>query len=98
MVENEKKEKNMESNALVSSSLVDDRSKPISPIEEKLLSVLSRGALTRDQLVQKLSIPRTTIYDGLKLLIGKNEVMKYPLYDSARSRGRPVVMFSLLEK
>ncbi|MBN2154157.1 MAG: hypothetical protein JW839_22065 [Candidatus Lokiarchaeota archaeon] len=44
-----------------------------------------------------MSIPRTTIYDGLKKLIMRNEVKKYPLYQAERSRGRPQVMFSLLD-
>ncbi|NMC05606.1 MAG: hypothetical protein GYA24_10355 [Candidatus Lokiarchaeota archaeon] len=44
-----------------------------------------------------MAIPRTTIYDGLKKLIMRNEVKKYPVYQTERSRGRPQVLFSLLE-
>ena len=88
----------MESNSHVSSSLSDERSKSISPIEERLLSILKNGGpLTRDQLVKKMDVPRTTIYDGLKKLIMRNEVRKYPFYQAERSRGRPQVMFSLLD-
>jgi predicted ArsR family transcriptional regulator len=88
----------MESNSLVSSTLSDERSKSISPIEERLISILKDGGpLTRDQLVTKMAVPRTTIYDGLKKLIQRNEVKKYPFYQTERSRGRPQVMFSLLD-
>lgn len=88
----------MDSNSHVSSTLSDERTRSVSPIEERLLSILRDGGpLTRDQLVKKMSIPRTTIYDGLKKLIMRNEVKKYPLYQAERSRGRPQVMFSLLD-
>ncbi len=86
----------MESNSQV--LLTDEKSKAISPIEERLLSILRNGGpLTRDQLVKKMAIPRTTIYDGLKKLIVRNEVKKYPFYQAERSRGRPQVLFSLLD-
>jgi predicted ArsR family transcriptional regulator len=88
----------MESNSLVSSSLSDERSKSISPIEERLISILKDGGpLTRDQLVKKMAIPRTTIYDGLKKLITRNEIKKFPFYQTDRSRGRPQILFSLLD-
>ncbi|MEX2683143.1 MAG: helix-turn-helix domain-containing protein [Candidatus Sigynarchaeota archaeon] len=88
----------MESDSHVSSSLSNERSKSISPIEAQLISVLKEGGpLTRDQLVKKLSIPRTTIYDGLKKLMQRNEVKKYPFYQPERARGRPQVLFSLLD-
>nr|MDO8113935.1 helix-turn-helix domain-containing protein [Candidatus Sigynarchaeota archaeon] len=88
----------MESNSLNLSSEKDDmKLKSISPIEEKLLVVLKEGPLTRDQLVKKLAVPRTTIYDGLKKLIVRNEVKKYPLFATERSRGRPQVLFTILD-
>lgn len=71
--------------------------KSISAIEDKLLGVLHEGPLTRDQLVRKLKVPRTTIYDGIKKLITRNEVKKYPVFATERSRGRPQVLFSLLD-
>jgi len=90
--------KPMESNSLVSSSLSDEKSKSISPIEERIISLLKdSGPLTRDQMVKKMEIPRTTIYDGLKKLIIRNEVKKYPWYVTERSRGRPLVLFCLLD-
>ena len=88
----------MESNSLNSSSLMDDKLKSISPIEERLISLLKDGGpLTRDQLVKKMAVPRTTIYDGLKKLITRNEVKKYPFYQTERSRGRPQILFSILD-
>ncbi|MEX2718693.1 MAG: helix-turn-helix domain-containing protein [Candidatus Sigynarchaeota archaeon] len=70
----------------------------LSPVEARLISVLKEGGpLTRDQLVKKLSIPRTTIYDGLKKLMQRDEVKKYPFYQAERARGRPRVLFSLLD-
>jgi predicted ArsR family transcriptional regulator len=70
----------------------------IKPIEDKLLGVLKEGPLTRNQLCQKLDMPRTTIYDGLKTLIRRNEVKKYPVFATERSRGRPQVLFALLDE
>jgi predicted ArsR family transcriptional regulator len=75
-----------------------EKGKLISPIEERLISILKDGGpLTRDQLVKKMDVPRTTIFDGLKKLIQRDEVKKYPFYETQRSRGRPQVMFSLLD-
>ncbi len=88
----------MESNVRNSSGFSDDKIKSISPIEERLIALLKDGGpLTRDQLVKKMDVPRTTIYDGLKKLIMRNEVKKYPFYQAERSRGRPQVMFSVLD-
>ena len=75
----------------------DMKLKSISPTEEKLLVALKEGSLTRDQLVAKLGIARSTIYDSLKKLIARNEVKKYPLFATERSKGRPQVLFSLLD-
>jgi len=72
--------------------------KSLSPIEEQLLSVLKDGPQTRDELVKKMAIPRTTIYDGLKKLIVRNEVRKAPVYLVERNRGRPQVLFSILDE
>jgi predicted ArsR family transcriptional regulator len=69
----------------------------ISAIEEKLLGVLKAGPLTRDQLVQQLHVPRTTIYDGLKLLIAAGEVEKYPVFTENQGRGRPRMFFALYD-
>ncbi|MHA1793248.1 MAG: helix-turn-helix domain-containing protein [Promethearchaeota archaeon] len=65
------------------------------PLEEKLVDLLRKGPMTRGEMVKRLNIPRTTIYDGLKSLILRNEVKKYPLYHSKMKRGRPNVVFEL---
>ena len=67
-----------------------------SKLELRLLELLSKGALTRGEMVTKLGIPRSTIYDGLRGLIKRNEVEKYPLH--AQERGRPKVLFALVEE
>lgn len=76
----------------------EDGSISISPLEEQLIDILKEGPLSRDQMVQKLHIPRTTIYDGLKRLMMRGAVTKYPLYLEERGRGRPVVVFMLTDK
>ena len=73
------------------------RIKSFSPLEEKLIDVLKNGPLTRDEMVKKLAVPRTTVYDGLKKLIMRNEVRKNPVILNERSRGRPKVIFSLTD-
>lgn len=74
-----------------------ENSKPLMPLEDQLLDLLKEGPLTRDQLVKKLSMPRTTIYDGLKKLMSRNVVTKYPIYNTERVRGRPRIAFTILD-
>lgn len=81
----------------LSSDKSDLNIKSITPIEETLLGILKEGPSTRDQLCEKLGLPRTTVYDGLEKLIKRNKVMKYPIWATERSRGRPQVAFSLLD-
>ena len=89
---------NMESNTINLSSEKDAmKLKSLSAIEERLVAILKEGPQTRDQLVKKMAIPRTTIYDGLRKLIRRNEVKKYPLFATQQVRGRPVVLFSLFD-
>jgi predicted ArsR family transcriptional regulator len=88
----------MESNTInLSSDKEDMKLKSLSAIEERLVALLKEGPQTRDQLVKKMAIPRTTIYDGLRKLIMRNEVKKYPLFATDRSRGRPQVLFTLFD-
>ena len=63
-----------------------------------IIEALQAGPQTRDQLVQKLHAPRTTIYDPLRRLIKDGKVVKYPLFKTAQVRGRPQVLFSLMEE
>lgn len=69
----------------------------LSRLEMRLIGLLQAGAMTRDQMVQKLGIPRTTIYDGLRRLIQMNIVMRYPVPTLKRSKGRPRILFSLVD-
>ena len=68
---------------------------PLSSLEIKLKEILKGRALTRDQMVTILDIPRTTIYDGLKKLIVRGLVIKYPEFKPERSKGRPKILFAL---
>lgn len=56
-----------------------------------------RGETTRPTRKQTCLKYRTTIYDGLRKLIARNEVKKYPLFATERSRGRPQVLFALFD-
>lgn len=69
-----------------------------SPLMIELITVLRKeGAMTRDELVGYLNVPRTTIYDGLKKLIDMKEVEKYPFYKDGAGKGRPKILFSVIE-
>lgn len=75
------------------------------PLELDIIEMLQRGPATRDDLVKAiygvdhlpsgLVVKRTTIYDGLKKLLDKEKIRRYPKYEAERSRGRPLVMFAL---
>nr|MDO8110160.1 hypothetical protein [Candidatus Sigynarchaeota archaeon] len=74
-----------------------DKSRSISPIEERLIALLKDGGpLFREQLKRRMGIPRTTIFEGLKKLIARGEVKIFPFYSSEKlGRGRPLVLFCL---
>lgn len=80
----------------LSTPIIDIKDQPLMPIEESLLGVLKEGSYTRKQLVKRLGIPRTTIYDGLKKLIRRELASKSPLYVAEQHRGRPQVIFFLV--
>lgn len=64
------------------------------PLPDRLVKVLSKhGALTRDELVKSLKVPRTTIYDNLVKLIKQNKVAVEQ--EEANGIGRPRVYFKL---
>lgn len=89
----------MQVNLLVDNDIDDSvNNKDLSRLERRLIALLQKGALTRDQMVKKLGIPRTTIFDALKRLIVKERVKKYPLYCDERVRGRPKILFSLMDE
>lgn len=64
----------------------------------KLYDLLIQGGpMERDALVQKLAVPRTTVYDGLKHLEGMGLVKRFPFYHfGPMKRGRPRVMFGIV--
>ena len=60
-------------------------------------AIIKLGPSTRDTLVQKLQVARTTIYDRLKFLEQKGLVARRPIYHlGAMKRGRPWVEFYLV--
>lgn len=65
-------------------------------LDEQLLEVLKGNPMTRDQLVKKLGIPRTTIYDSLNKLKKKKIVKTYKKKERIEN-GRSLVYFGLLE-
>ncbi len=69
----------------------------LNPLQEDLVDILKKnGPLTRGQMVDMLSKPRTTIYDNLSGLINRDMVKKFSR--QVNTRGRPVVFFKLQEE
>jgi len=69
----------------------------LNPLQEDLVVILKKnGPLTRSQMVDMLSKPRTTIYDNLSGLINRDMVKKFSR--QVNTRGRPVVFFKLQEE
>lgn len=67
------------------------------PLRQDLIEALAQGPKTRGELVSETGYARTTIYDELKKMIEENEAKKYPLYTKNRTRGRPKVLFELVD-
>jgi len=60
-------------------------------------AIIHGGPSTRDTLVQKLQMPRTTIYDSIKFLEKLGLVARRPIYHfGPMKRGRPQVQFYLV--
>lgn len=75
---------------------IDSNSLKLNPLQTDLVSILKKnGALTRNQMVEKLNKPRTTIYDNLAALINRDMIKKFSR--QVNNRGRPVVFFKLKE-
>ena len=73
-----------------------EKIKELNLLQNSLIKTLNKnGPLTRDQMVELLNKPRTTIYDNLAVLINRNMVKKFSRQVNAR--GRPVVFFKLKE-
>lgn len=66
----------------------------MSETQKKLIVLLStNGDLTRKQLCKLMDLPRTTVYDNLKILKDKNIVSKYAKNNG--ERGRPQIFWKL---
>jgi predicted ArsR family transcriptional regulator len=61
----------------------------------KIIELLKDGDYDRDQITKILNIPRTTIYDTLKLLEMNNIVNRYSL--ETTKRGRPRIFWRLID-
>lgn len=62
------------------------------PLDHQVLAVINDGR-TRDELVNSLNTPRTTIYDALHRLMLAGKVARETRYEASQLRGRPRVMF-----
>lgn len=81
----------MESNIKMESNSME-----LNNLQSDLVTILKKnGALTRNQMVEKLNKPRTTIYDNLAVLINRDMIKKFSR--QVNNRGRPVVFFKLKE-
>ncbi|MGQ4833262.1 MAG: winged helix-turn-helix transcriptional regulator [Candidatus Asgardarchaeia archaeon] len=61
-------------------------------LDRKILSLLrEHGPMTREEIVKRLNIPRTTVYDRLVKMILNGLVEKYS--NNRRTRGRPKVFY-----
>ncbi len=68
--------------------------KLISPIQNFLIKTLkNNGPLTRRELVSKLNIPRTTVYDNLIKLQKENIVKKFSRNNG--KKGRPKIYWEI---
>jgi len=67
-----------------------------SPVVNEVLSLLKTGPSTRDDMVKRSGIPRTTLYEAIRRLILANIVKKYPAFKTEQVRGRPQVLFELV--
>ena len=66
----------------------------LSQIQFNLLKILeSSGPLTRNDIVEKLKKPRTTVYDNLRKLERRKIVEKYPHRNG--NCGRPEIYWKL---
>ena len=64
-------------------------------VGERIIDALTEKPMVRDDLVEKVGVPRTTVYDELKKLMLAGRVYRYQVSAATRQRGRPKVMFSL---
>jgi len=68
----------------------------LTPLQSNLIKILDEnGPATRKELVNHLSIPRTTIYDNLLKLQKRRLLEKFTR--TYGSRGRPLVFWKISE-
>ncbi len=68
----------------------------LTPLQSNLIKILyENGPATRKELVNHLSIPRTTIYDNLLKLQKRRLLEKFTR--TYGSRGRPLVFWKISE-
>jgi len=66
------------------------------PLQQDIISILrEHGPATRAELIEELQMPRTTIYDGLRKLMKRKIVARFP-GERTGKRGRPKVIFELI--
>lgn len=66
-------------------------------LSTRIQECLSAGPLTRAQLVTRLGVARTTIFDVIKKLVNQQKIHTYTTA-SNRGRGRPKTMFALVDQ
>lgn len=99
--ENKMTETGTEAETNVKTEKEKKRMESFSPSQEilknQILEKLNSEDMDRDQLVNCLSTPRTTIYDVLEKLIYQNVLTTKEKEKSGR-RGRPKILFTLKDK
>ena len=61
-------------------------------LQKRIVNLLDeKGPMERADIVHELGTARTTIYDNLKKLMDRDDVIKYPVNNN--KRGRPKVFF-----
>ena len=63
--------------------------------ERSILDILRGGELTRPEICERIHMPRTTVYDVLRLLLLQGKIVRHPIYSERQPRGRPKVAFAL---
>jgi predicted ArsR family transcriptional regulator len=67
------------------------------PLRISIYDAIIESPKTRDEIVQKLQTPRTTVFDSLKFLEKRGLVARRPIYHfGPMKRGRPRVEFYLV--
>lgn len=65
-------------------------------LASQLLVVIKNGNFDRDALIQVFHLPRTTIFDALKILEKDHLIYRFNFVEEGRPRGRPRVYYHYL--